>query len=244
MPRVKWVGLPDMSIRNRLSDALRQVNFDQAADLVLLGGDLAVENLKVAYASGLYPWPANDEEPLSWWCPDPRYFIEVPNAHIGRTVRKEMRRGKYAVTMDRAFGQVITHCQLRRHVGREKTWITERMRRAYCALHDEGYAHSVEAWEGDELVGGLYGVSLGGVFFGESMFSLRPNASKVAFATLIGQLQRWGFSIIDCQMRTPLSDQFGARQISRKEFLRRLDYALTTPSRVGLWRFDTPSDGE
>jgi leucyl/phenylalanyl-tRNA--protein transferase len=236
--RVTW-RLAMSTRDDQISDALQQVNLDAAADIVMVGGSLATDNLKAAYASGLYPWPATDKEPLSWWCPDPRFVVLPSEVHIGRTVQKEMRRGRYRITLDRAFGQVIRACQNRFHQGQRHTWITPAMRQAYCTFHDEGYAHSVEAWEGDELVGGLYGVSLGGVFFGESMFTLRPNASKVAFASLVSQLQRWGFDMIDCQMETPTMQAFGGRLISRKEFLRRLEVGLEPPTRVGLWRFDT-----
>lgn len=242
--RVQWQGLDMKSRHNTLTDALRTVNFDSAADLVVIGGDLTTENLIAAYTAGIYPWPKDDHEILSWWCPDPRCVVVPEEAHIGRTVRKEIRREKYRITMDAAFGKVIRNCQSFRSVDRDRTWITPLLRQAYCKLHDAGYAHSVEAWDGDTLVGGLYGVSIGRVFFGESMFTVAPNASKVAFASLIQQLRAWGFDLIDCQQETPISSQFGSRLISRKEFLRRIEHSVSGPTRVGLWRFDTPQDEE
>jgi leucyl/phenylalanyl-tRNA---protein transferase len=157
---------------------------------------------------------------------------------VPKSLAKLMRRGPYRLTLDRAFAEVIAACAAVPRPGQRTTWITPAMRRAYVALHERGLAHSVEAWDGDELVGGLYGVSLGAAFFGESMFARAPDASKVAFATLLAQLERWAIPLVDCQVHTPHLARFGASEWPRRRYLRALRDALRADTRRGAWRFD------
>jgi leucyl/phenylalanyl-tRNA---protein transferase len=186
--------------------------------LLAAGGDLSPERLLDAYARGIFPW-FGDEDPLLWWSPDPRMALFVRELHVSRSLRKIVTAGRFTVTFDRAFKEVMHGCAGPR--GDESgTWITDDMLRAYAALHRLGFAHSVETWADDELVGGLYGVALGRMFYGESMFTRESNASKVALVTLVRQLERWGFEMIDCQMTTEHLASFGAREVPRETFLR------------------------
>lgn len=222
--------------------------------LLAWGGDLAPERLVAAYAQGVFPW--YDEDPILWFSPDPRMVLRPPELHVGRTLAKRMRAGAYHVTLDRAFRDVITACRETPRPGQSGTWITADMLEAYCTLHTLGFAHSVEAWHipsagevGDAgasvdggaeatLVGGLYGVSLGRAFFGESMFAHATDASKVAFATFVRQLEAWDFAFVDCQMKTDHLARFGAAEWSRDAFLDALDRALDVETRRGAWCFD------
>jgi leucyl/phenylalanyl-tRNA--protein transferase len=168
--------------------------------------------------------------------------VLVPSEiHVGRSLEKSIRRGTYEVRLDTAFRQVMRGCSQKERPNQDGTWITDDMIEGYVALHRRGLAHSVEAWRGDELVGGLYGVSLGAAFFGESMFAEAPDASKVAFATLVRQLDRWGFDFVDCQVHTEHLERFGAVEWSRTRFLAALKRALKKPTRVGPWTFDPPA---
>jgi len=185
--------------------------------LLAVGGDLSPGRILRAYASGIFPW-YSDDSPILWWSPDPRLVLFPRELKISRSLRQVIRRGEYRVTFDQAFEDVISCCASVKRGNDEGTWITEDMIRAYCLLHEEGYAHSVESWYGSELAGGLYGISLGRIFFGESMFATRPNASKVAFATTAGRLDAGGFSLIDCQVKTRHLQSFGAREISGGAF--------------------------
>ena len=160
--------------------------------VVAVGGQPDPETLKAAYSRGIFPWP-HEGVPLLWFSPDPRFVLRPEEAHVSRSLRREMRRGTFGVRADTAFEAVIRGCSARPRPGQDGTWITEEMIAGYTALHAEGIAHSIEAWRGGKLAGGLYGISLGGVFFGESMFAEEPNASKVAFATLLANLVHWGF---------------------------------------------------
>lgn len=205
--------------------------------VLAVGGDLSEERLILAYSSGIFPWP-HEGLPLLWHSPDPRTVLVPSEIHVGRSLEKSIRRGTYEVRLDTAFRQVMRGCSGKERPNQDGTWITDEMIEGYVALHRRGLAHSVEAWRGDELVGGLYGVSLGGAFFGESMFAEAPDASKVAFATLVRQLDRWGFDFVDCQVHTEHLERFGAVEWSRTRFLAALKKALKKPTRVGPWRLD------
>jgi leucyl/phenylalanyl-tRNA---protein transferase len=207
--------------------------------VLAVGGDLSEERLILAYSSGIFPWP-HEGLPLLWHSPDPRTVLVPKEIHIGRSLAKTMRRGHYEVRLDTAFRQVIRGCSQKYRPDQDGTWITDEMIEGYVALHRRGLAHSIEAWQGDELKGGLYGVSLGGAFFGESMFADAPDASKVAFATLVRQLDAWGFDFVDCQVHTEHLERFGAVEWSRTRFLAALKRALKKPTRVGPWQLDPP----
>ena len=203
--------------------------------LLAVGGDLRPERLLTAYAQGIFPW-YEDGLPILWHSPDPRMVLLSEDLHVPRSLAKTLRRRVYQVTLDAAFRDVIEACASARRPGQEGTWITKEMRNAYQVLHHLGYAHSVEAWRGDELVGGLYGVSLGGAFFGESMFARAPDASKVAFVTLVRDMAERGITLVDCQVHTEHLARFGAREWPRKKYLRALASALREPTRKGRWR--------
>ncbi|WP_166265864.1 leucyl/phenylalanyl-tRNA--protein transferase [Marinobacter caseinilyticus] len=188
---------------------------DEPDGLLALGGDLSQERLLLAYHSGIFPW-YSDEQPILWWSPDPRCVLFPDEVHISRSLRRTLNQGRFRVTTDRAFNQVIQHCAARR----EGTWITPEMMTAYRQLHVQGIAHSFEAWNSDgKLVGGLYGIALGRCFFGESMFSLEPNASKVLLVTIAHQLGLWGYKMMDCQVESGHLLRMGARTIPRSDFL-------------------------
>jgi len=240
--------------------------------LLAVGGDLRAERLLSAYRHGIFPWYSKGQ-PILWWSPDPRTVLFPSELKVSRSLRKTLRSDKFTVTLDTHFREVMQACAAPRTQHPDGgTWITHEMLEAYCLLHEQGYAHSVEVWrrtgtnerrerhdsrdgggraapgaaaedvesglEGN-LVGGLYGVALGGIFFGESMFSRASDASKVALVQLVRQIEAWGFSIVDCQMPTAHLFSLGAREIRRKEFMQRLDTALKLPHRPGPWRFDT-----
>jgi len=187
--------------------------------LLAIGGDLSCERLEAAYRRGIFPW-YSEGQPIMWWSPEPRTVL-FPNAlKVSRSLRKTLRQDRFQVSLDRAFNEVIRACALPRNgTGVTGSWITPEMINAYCELHRRGIAHSVEAWLDDELVGGLYGVALGNVFFGESMFSQVSDASKVAFVYLVKQLQAWGYSMIDCQLPSKHLFSLGAQLILREVFL-------------------------
>ncbi|MEZ4254375.1 MAG: leucyl/phenylalanyl-tRNA--protein transferase [Polyangiales bacterium] len=202
--------------------------------LLAIGGDLSPERLLLAYAQGIFPWPSPNL-PLLWFSPDPRCVLEFEHVHVGRSLQKMVRRGTYRVTFDTAFGDVMRACATRERPGQHGTWITAEMVTAYVRLHELGFAHSAEAWLGDRLVGGVYGVALGSAFFGESMFATEPDASKVAFVTLLGRLATRGTTLVDCQMRTDHLARFGATEIPRTEFLSRVRNAVREPRPEGPW---------
>ncbi|HYY42938.1 MAG TPA: leucyl/phenylalanyl-tRNA--protein transferase [Pyrinomonadaceae bacterium] len=189
--------------------------------IVALGGELNVPNLLNAYRRGIFPWPI-EGWPLTWFCPEARAILEFKDLHIPRSLRREIKRAPFRFTLDRNFRAVITCCARIKRAGETGTWITPRMFRAYCDLHAAGYAHSVEAWAGDELIGGLYGVDADGAFAGESMFHLRPNASKLALLALVEHLQARGLDWLDVQVLTPHLAALGAKELSRDEFLVKL----------------------
>ena len=201
------------------------------------GGDLSPERLLDAYSHGIFPWFNDDEDPVLWWSPDPRAVLPPERLHISKSLRKRLKSGRYRVTADRAFTEVVAGCAAPR-AHQPGTWITPRMASSYAALAKLGFAHSVETWRDDELVGGLYGVSLGRMFFGESMFSRQPDASKVAFAHLAAQLARWRFTLIDCQIMNDHLRRLGAMFARRQDFLRLVRANNNAPTLRGPWRFD------
>ena len=202
--------------------------------LLAAGGKLTEDWLLAAYGQGIFPWFDDDDGPILWWSPDPRAVIEPGAMRVSRSLAKTIRRGDFVVTMDRDFHQVVAQCALtRRDSG---TWITPRMLKAYQALHVAGYAHSVEVWAEESLVGGLYGVSLGEMFFGESMFSCANDASKVAFAALHAALAAWDFRCIDCQLPNPHLSSLGVIPVPRSAFLRLIADNQQQPTRRGAWQ--------
>ena len=206
--------------------------------LLAVGGDLSRSRLLLAYSLGIFPW-YSDGEPILWWSPDPRLVLYPDELKITRSLNKVIKKGAFTLTIDRAFDRVISECA---RVPREKqrgTWIVAEMVEAYCRLHASGFAHSVEAWADNRLAGGLYGVSLGRCFFGESMFTLVSNASKVAFVALVQYLQSLNFTLIDCQISTDHLIRFGAREISRTRYLRELEEGLKAPTLRGKWVLDS-----
>ena len=205
--------------------------------LLAVGGDLSPQRLLTAYASGIFPWYCEDS-PILWWSTNPRLVLLPGSFHLPRSLRRVLNRGEFSFTMDERFGDVIRACATAPRPGQDGTWIVEEMVEAYTLLHRLGYAHSVEAWKDGELAGGLYGVSLGSAFFGESMFYRVPDASKAAFAVLVRQLFGWGFSLIDCQQTTHHLLRFGAREMQRFRFLAALRRAMDEPTREGRWRLE------
>lgn len=213
---------------------------DHAEDgLVAVGGDLSPARLLLAYRSGIFPWYGEDL-PILWHSPHPRCVIPIERLHVGRSLRKTIARGTYTVRYDTTFVDVIRACKTAPREGQDGTWITDDMERAYVKLHAMGYAHSVEAWADGELAGGLYGVSVGRVFFGESMFARRSDASKVALVHLAQRLGGWGFRLIDAQVPTPHTVAMGAEEWPRSEFLRVLREELAHPTRKGSWAGEDP----
>jgi leucyl/phenylalanyl-tRNA--protein transferase len=208
-----------------------------AEGIVAVGGDFRPERLLLGYAQGIFPWPS-DGLPLLWFSPDPRFVLLPARAHIARSLRKRMRKNPFEIRFDTAFGEVIRACAETRRPGQRGTWIIEELVEGYEALHALGFAHSIEAWRDGTLVGGLYGVGLGRVFFGESMFAHEPDASKCAFATLLAQLCAWRFQLIDCQVHTEHLERFGAEEVPRSEFLALLRTAVGAESRRGHWRLE------
>jgi leucyl/phenylalanyl-tRNA---protein transferase len=187
--------------------------------IVAVGGDLSPQRLMLAYSSGIFPW-FEDDEPILWWSPPERMVLFFPELKISKSMRNVVNRGLFTVSFNKAFKEVITHCRDIKRDGQRGTWITQEMTDAYCKLHALGHAKSVEVWMGNELVGGLYGVDLGHVFCGESMFSKVPNASKVAFIALAKKLQIENYRLLDCQVHNSHLESLGAREIHRDDFLR------------------------
>ena len=208
--------------------------------LLAVGGDLCPERLLEAYRHGIFPW-YSDDQPILWWSPDPRTVLFPNKLHISRSLKRSLRPGLFSVTLDTCFLDVMQHCAgPRSQYPDGGTWITAKMLEAYRRLHELGYAHSVETWQEGQLVGGLYGVALGGAFFAESMFARTSDASKVALVSLVRQLQTWGFRLMDCQQSSPHVTALGAEAIPRLDFLNHLTAALALPDRHGHWQFDRP----
>lgn len=211
--------------------ALREPN-----GLLAAGGELTVERLLDAYRHGIFPWYSAGQ-PVLWWSPDPRMILEPEAMIVSRSLRKRLRRGDWEVRVDTSFRNVVRACAEPR-TDQAGTWITDEMANAYAALHQAGYAHSVETWIEGQLAGGLYGVSIGRVFFGESMFTRVTDGSKIALAHLARQLERWDFGLIDCQMETTHLASLGARPLARHDFIRALSELVNYPTHTGMWRFD------
>ncbi|MDB6126008.1 MAG: aat [Pedosphaera sp.] len=190
--------------------------------LVAIGGDLSVERLLSAYRSGIFPWTV---KPVTWWSPDPRAIFELDNFHVSKSLAKVIRKGVFTITIDQAFREVMEGCAAPA-AGRRDTWVTKEFIEAYTALHKRGYAHSLECWRNGILVGGIYGVAIGGVFAGESMFHRESNASKIALLHLVKHLKQREFSLFDIQTLTPITSRLGGILIPREEYLRRLASAV------------------
>jgi leucyl/phenylalanyl-tRNA--protein transferase len=204
--------------------------------LLAAGADLSSGRLLAAYRQGIFPW-FSPGEPILWWAPNPRMVLFPDQFKRSRSLAKRLRRRDYEVRVDAAFETVMRTCAEPR-AGQRGTWIVEDMIQAYLRLHALGYAHSIETWLDGELVGGLYGVAIGRMFYGESMFTRVTDASKIAFAHLAAQLRRWGFGLIDCQMETAHLTSLGARPISRQEFMLQLELLVNLPGTPGQWHFD------
>lgn len=209
----------------------------RADGLLAVGGDLSQERLLLAYHLGIFPWFSEDM-PILWWSPDPRLVLYPADLNISGRLKRTLRQNIFRVSLDCAFRRVISACAKVRLKAGEQTWIVADMITAYSRLHEAGFAHSVEVWQGKELAGGLYGVSLGGCFFGESMFTRVSNASKVALVNLAGHLIKHEFDLIDCQIYTPHLVRMGAREIPRSRFLTQLKESLRKPTIRGKWSFD------
>ncbi|MCO6439723.1 MAG: leucyl/phenylalanyl-tRNA--protein transferase [Nitrococcus mobilis] len=236
MSHIPWIAPDDhTSPFPDVETALREPN-----GLVAIGGPLSPERLERAYRCGIFPWFSEDQ-PVLWWSPDPRLIIYPRNLRASRSLRKRLRQQGYRLTMDQCFQAVIEACSAPRR-DQAGTWITPEIMAAYWELHQRGIAHSVEVWRAELLIGGLYGVSLGAAFFGESMFSRATDASKIALAWLAAQLDAWSFDFIDCQMPTPHLRALGGVEISRRRFIRELYAALAYPTRLGPWAFSAQLD--
>jgi leucyl/phenylalanyl-tRNA--protein transferase len=202
--------------------------------VLAVGGDLSPRRLVEAYRNGIFPW-YSDGDPIIWWSPDPRYVLFPDELRVSRSMRQVMRRAVFEISFDRDFRAVIEACRTNRRRHEKGTWIPDDMLEAYSELHDLGLAHSVEAWKDGTLAGGLYGVLLGGCFFGESMFAAVSNASKAAFIALMERLRARGFTLVDCQVHTAHLESLGARGMPRAEFMRLLAEALKMPTLRGSW---------
>lgn len=226
----------------RLDDRLVFPPVHLAEDgLLALGGDLRPERLLLGYTQGIFPWYA-ENLPILWHSPDPRMVMTTRDLLVQRSLRKAIKKRPYEIRIDTAFEQVLRGCAESPRPGQTGTWLIPEMIDAYMKLHDLGFAHSFEAWKGDELVGGLYGVSLGAAFFGESMFAKATDASKIAFVASVRQLDAWKIGLIDCQVHTEHLERFGAYEIPRLEYLQLLTSALDEPTRRGKWKLELDFD--
>jgi leucyl/phenylalanyl-tRNA---protein transferase len=226
---IRWLGPSDPF--PPVDTALTEPN-----GLLAAGGDLTPERLLEAYKRGIFPWSA-DDEPMLWWSPDPRMVLFVDELRVSRSLRRRVRAREFRVTADLAFRDVVAGCADPRRDA-DGTWITAEVADAYGELHRRGQAHSIETWAGDTLVGGLYGVNIGRMFYGESMFARASDASKIALAFLVRQLARWDFEMIDCQMSTAHLASLGAREIPRRVFLSRLGTLTAADPVPTPWRLD------
>jgi len=208
--------------------------FAPSEGLLAYGGDLNPQRLLSAYRKGIFPW-YNEGDPILWWSPDPRFVLFPKDIKISKSFRRVLRNTSYSVFFDTAFSEVIEQCSKVPREGQNGTWLIEDMKRAYKELHNMGYAHSVEVYIDGKLAGGLYGVALGSAFFGESMFTLKPNGSKIALKALSDVLSENGYDFVDCQVVTEHLRRMGAIEIDRDEFLDRLDVAMQKPGLYGNW---------
>lgn len=230
--RLHWLDPHDPEQRfPPLHLAMREPN-----GLLAIGGDLSLTRLIRAYSQGIFPW-YNPDEPILWWSPDPRAILVPEHLKVSRSMAKRLKKNDYAVTLDAAYAQVLDGCAAPRGPG-QGTWLGADMKAAYQQMYRHGYSHSLEVWREGRLIGGLYGVSVGRMFFGESMFSRQTDASKIGFYWLCRQLQTWRFKLIDCQIASAHLRTLGAVEISRERFARALHDAASMPGRTGLWRFD------
>jgi leucyl/phenylalanyl-tRNA--protein transferase len=224
-PEQPEIDFPDVSLALRSPDGL-----------LAIGGDLSVPRLLKAYRHGIFPW-YGPGQPILWWSPDPRLVLYPARMHISRSLAKILRKGRFHASLDQAFEAVIDACAAPRR-DESGTWITPEMKTAYLELYRTGHAHSVECWQDGRLAGGLYGVSIGQAFFGESMFARVNDASKVALVWLVRQLQRWDFRLIDCQVHTRHLVSLGASGLARSEFTQLLEEACAPPGPPAPWVFD------
>jgi len=202
--------------------------------ILAVGGDLSVDRLLLAYRQGIFPW-YEEGSPILWWSLPERFILEPSQLHLGKTVERLLRKNHFEIRYDTAFSEVIHACAQIKRKDQDGTWITPDMKQAYIHLHQAGYAHSIETYENNQLVGGVYGVSLGGAFFGESMFSFVSNASKIAFIFLCRLLKSWNFSMIDCQVYSSHMEQLGGFFVTQDDFLYRLQRALQLPTKMAPW---------
>lgn len=208
--------------------------------LLAAGGDLSVDRLLRAYRSGIFPW-YSEGQPVLWWSPDPRCILPTREVHVSRRMSRRLRQGGFAITMDRAFADVIAACAEPREYEPE-TWITPAMKRAFCRLHEAGWAHSLEVWRGETLTGGIYGVAIGRMFFGESMFHRETDASKIALIALCRQLAAWEFPLLDCQVYSPHLERMGAWLIERPTFMEEISVLSARPGIPAPWHFELEPD--
>lgn len=212
------------------------VHYADEHGILAFGGDLSVERLLLAYQSGIFPWYSEEDPTIMWWAPDPRFVLYPDKLKVSKSMRQVLKKGLFEVTFDQHFREVMVACQQIKREGQYGTWITEEMLNGYCQLHEQGFAHSVEVWQQGELVGGLYGVSLGQCFFGESMFAKASNASKTGFITLVQKLNQLGIKLIDCQVHTNHLESLGAEEIPRNEYMHLLSQHLQQPTYRGNWQ--------
>ncbi|MCY7311741.1 MAG: leucyl/phenylalanyl-tRNA--protein transferase [Chitinophagaceae bacterium] len=201
------------------------VHLAEPDGLLAMGGDLSVERLLMAYRNGIFPWYEGDT--ILWWSPDPRFVLFPGELKVSKSIKPLLKRNEFEFTTNKAFAQVIHHCKETKRPGQEGTWITDEVEKAYCKLHEMGYAHSAEVWKNGELVGGLYGIQLGKVFFGESMFSKTSNASRFAFIKYVQLLKEEGIELIDCQVYTEYLESMGAKMIDRTVFMTLLKVGMS-----------------
>lgn len=235
MPHLTWLD------SNNYEFPDTELALEEPNGLLAAGGDLSPDRLIAAYKKGIFPW-YEDPQPILWWTPNPRSVLFPNKLHISRSLKRTIARGSYHVTFDQAFFEVVKGCSLPRK-DQHGTWITNDMHRAYTKLHSMGIAHSVEVWQNDVLAGGLYGLALGRVFFGESMFSLQPDASKVGFCCLVEQLSQWGFKLVDCQVETAHLNRFGAELIPRTQFNALLKQLINDQSIGSVWQRPDEKNG-
>ncbi|MFT5888218.1 MAG: leucyl/phenylalanyl-tRNA--protein transferase [Zhongshania sp.] len=229
MPSIPWLDPVDLRF------PAIELALDDPSGLLAVGGDLTTPRLLTAYRQGIFPW-YEESQPILWWSPQPRTVLIPERVHIGRSLRKTLRRDDYRVTIDEDFSGVLDGCAAL-SPKRPGTWITDEMRNAYLQLHQQGWAHSIEVWRNNKLIGGLYGLAIGKMFYGESMFSRETDASKIALVHLCGQLQEWQYPLIDCQVGNDYLDSMGAEPISRSNFQHQLQILTNTEGNSpGLWQ--------
>lgn len=228
---IHYLLIPEKNIKSIFPDP-SSANKD---GLLAVGGDLYVQTLIQAYSKGIFPW-YDETSPILWWSPDPRFILTPKQLIISKSLAQTIKSDRFECRVDTAFKEVIHACSIAKRKGEPGTWITIDMEKAYIDLHQSGYAHSVETFYNGELTGGLYGVSLGGAFFGESMFQIKRDASKVALHYLVQLLTKWEFDFIDVQVPSDHMKRLGAKEIPRDEFLAMLKESLEKPTRKGYWR--------